>query len=66
MDNKENKTIEETATVKTYVYDQRAIGEVYNLLNQIKVTGVEQASILSTIGQYLRSPIKEDETEVNE
>lgn len=62
----ENKKTNETAMVKTYVYDQRVIGEVYKLLNQITVTGVEQASILSAIGQYLRSPIKEDETKVNE
>lgn len=50
--------------VNTIVYDEKNIMEVIKLLDNIKVTGIEQCATMTTIAQRINSFIKKEEIEV--
>ncbi len=62
----ENKNTIKTKTekVNTIIYDKSNILEVIKLLDTIKVIGIEQCAIMTTIAQRLNSFIKEEEIKV--
>ncbi len=50
--------------VNAIVYDKENIFEILKLLDNIKVTGIEQCTIMTTVAQRINSFIKEEEIQV--
>lgn len=53
-----------TQKVKAVYYDKKNILEVVKLLDNLKITGIEQCVTMTNIAQRLDSFIKEEEIEV--
>lgn len=64
MNNSENKKTELPKEIKVYIYDKNIINGIINMLEKLKVEGIEQASLLSEIGRFIHSPIKEDSMQI--
>lgn len=55
MENKINE-----ANIETFIYDKNAVISLLNLIDTIKINGIENIQAMFNIIQILNSPIKED------